>query len=60
MATITCQATACASVQEHPLVLQLQTKFEPAMEAYLQAQSLQPGLPGLKQNMETLRTDMGL
>jgi len=42
------------------LVFQLQKRFEPAMDAYLQAQSLQRGLPGLEQNIETLRTDMGL
>jgi len=42
------------------LVLQLQKKFKPAMEAYLEAQALYPGLPGLKQNMNALRTDMGL
>jgi regulator of sirC expression with transglutaminase-like and TPR domain len=42
------------------LVLQLQKKFEPAMEVYLKAQSLQPELPGLTQNIEALRTDMGL
>lgn len=42
------------------LVLQLQKKYDLAEEAYLRAQSLQPGLPGLEQNIETLRTDMGL
>jgi len=42
------------------LVLQLQKKFKPAEEAYLRARFLQPGLPGLEQNLETLRTDMGL
>jgi regulator of sirC expression with transglutaminase-like and TPR domain len=41
------------------LVLQLQKKFKPAEEAYLKAQVLQPDLPGLKQNLEALRTDMG-
>lgn len=41
------------------LVLQLQKEFKPAEEAYLKARSLQPGLPGLKQNLEALRTDMG-
>jgi regulator of sirC expression with transglutaminase-like and TPR domain len=41
------------------LVLQLQKKFTPAEEAYLKAQSLQPQLPGLRQNLEALRTDMG-
>jgi regulator of sirC expression with transglutaminase-like and TPR domain len=42
------------------LVLQLQKKFKSAEAAYLKAQFLQPGLPGLKQNMDALRTDMGL
>jgi regulator of sirC expression with transglutaminase-like and TPR domain len=42
------------------LVLQLQKKFEPAMESYLDARALQPGLPGLKQNIDALKTDMGL
>jgi regulator of sirC expression with transglutaminase-like and TPR domain len=41
------------------LVLQLQKKFKPAEEAYLKAQSLQPQLPGLRQNLDALRTDMG-
>lgn len=41
------------------LVLQLQKKFESAMQAYLKARSLQPDLPGLKQNIKALRTDMG-
>jgi protein O-GlcNAc transferase len=41
------------------LVLQLQKKFKPAEESYLRAQSLQPDLPGLKQNLEALHTDMG-
>jgi regulator of sirC expression with transglutaminase-like and TPR domain len=41
------------------LVLQLQKEFEPAMDAYLQARSLQPDLPGLEQNLQALRTDMG-
>jgi regulator of sirC expression with transglutaminase-like and TPR domain len=42
------------------LVLQLQKKFKLAEESYLRAQSLQPDLPGLRQNLETLHTDMGL
>jgi len=42
------------------LVLQLQKKFKLAEEAYLRAQSLQSDLPGLKQNLDALRTDMGL
>ena len=41
------------------LVLQLQKKFKPAEEAYLKAQALQPELSGLKQNLDTLRIDMG-
>jgi len=41
------------------LALQLQKKFKLAEEAYLRARSLQPGLPGLKQNIEALRIDMG-
>ena len=42
------------------LVLQLQKKFEPAMESYLDAKALQPELDGLKQNIDALKTDMGL
>jgi regulator of sirC expression with transglutaminase-like and TPR domain len=41
------------------LVLQLQKRFKPAEEAYLKAKSLQPALPGLTQNIEALRIDMG-
>lgn len=41
------------------LVLHLRRDFPAAEQAYLKAQSLQPGLPGLSGNLEALQTDMG-